>query len=288
MSIRRTAAGEAGEAGASGGERRANMNRSREQRLIRLAAKGDLDAATELIKAHQGGVYYYIKRLCGRDDLAEDVTQEAFSRVLLNLTRFDFNYRFSTWLFTIARRIFLNMQEKKRPIPDSDRLSDSLAKNDEVGADLEESENNQRSKAFLQQALLALPAEQREIVVLFHQHDWPIWMIADQLNKPEGTVKSHLFRGRLRLRDEFLALEARAAAARAAPQKAHASSPARGVSQTTPALRSVPVNSKSSILQAVDESALADVLHASDIHAAIPRKSDVDACPTVIQQEVWS
>jgi len=267
-----------------------HMSRAREQKLIKLASKGDLDAATALIRAYQGGVYHYIKRLCGRDDLAEDVTQEAFSRVLLNLERFDFNYRFSTWLFTIARRVFLNMQEKKCPIPDSDRLGDSLAASAEVGSGMEHDENNDRSKALLQRALLTLPPEQREIVVLFHQHDWPIWMIAAQLGKPEGTVKSHLFRGRLKLRDEYLMLERNIAAA-ACAQRAAAAAPPRNpsrVKEPKVVLRSVPVNSKSSILQAVDESAIAEVLHRSGIHAAIPLKSDIDGSSSVIQQEVWS
>lgn len=57
----------------------------------------------------------------------------------------------------------------------------------------------------MQQALMTLPQDQREIVVLFHQHEWPIWLIAEHLNVPEGTVKSHLHRGRLRLRDALKA-----------------------------------------------------------------------------------
>jgi RNA polymerase sigma-70 factor (ECF subfamily) len=52
----------------------------------------------------------------------------------------------------------------------------------------------------LQAALLALPPEQREIVILFHQQDWPIWLISQHLDKPEGTIKSHLHRARKKMR----------------------------------------------------------------------------------------
>ena len=48
---------------------------------------------------------------------------------------------------------------------------------------------------------MTLPEDQREVIVLFHQHEWPIWLIAEHLRIPEGTVKSHLHRGRIRLRE---------------------------------------------------------------------------------------
>jgi RNA polymerase sigma-70 factor (ECF subfamily) len=234
------------------------MTKSRELKLIRLAAKGDLDAASALIKAHQGSVFAYIRRLCGREDIAEDTTQEAFARVLLNLDRFDPKYRFSTWLFTIARRIMINIMTKLHPVYDSERLGAAPGTGDVVGTRLEQSESNGKAKDLLQRALMVLSADQREIVVLFHQHEWPIWMIADQLDVPEGTVKSHLFRGRMKLRDEYLRLEALDAQQRAAA----AQRSREGV------MRMIKVNDRSSIMQAVDEAA-ADLLGKSAIVPAI-------------------
>jgi RNA polymerase sigma-70 factor (ECF subfamily) len=49
-------------------------------------------------------------------------------------------------------------------------------------------------------ALAALPPQQREIMLLFHQQSWPIAEIAEHLRMPTGTVKSHLHRGRARMR----------------------------------------------------------------------------------------
>lgn len=265
------------------------MTKSRELKLIRLAAKGDLDAASALIKAHQGSVFAYIRRLCGREDIAEDTTQEAFARVLLNLDRFDPKYRFSTWLFTIARRIMINIMAKLHPVYDSDRLGSAPGTAETVGTRLEHSETNGKAKDLLQRALMALSADQREIVVLFHQHEWPIWMIADQLDVPEGTVKSHLFRGRMKLRDEYLRLEALDAQQRAAAaQKSR-----EGV------MRMIKVNDRSSIMQAVDDAA-ADLLGKSAIHSAIEtpasgtrgtsgdaNKDRGDGGHTIVQ-EIWS
>lgn len=174
----------------------------REQKLIRSAAAGDRCAADDLIRLHQGSVYAYILRLSGRADVAEDTVQEAFVRVLTNLDRFDPRYRFSTWLFTIARRVFLNACEKRRPVSDSERV-ESMGGSRFIGActDCETADEHAHTRDVVQRALMTLTIDQREIIVLFHQHEWPIWLIADHLGMPQGTIKSHLHRGRARLRD---------------------------------------------------------------------------------------
>lgn len=175
------------------------MTRGREQALIAAAAAGDRDASGALIAAHQASVYAYIVRLCGKPDLAEDTVQEAFVRVLTNLDRFDPRFRFSTWLFTIARRVMLNILEKRRPASDTDRMGELSSAPGVDAAEL--SETRVICRDAVQRALMGLSLEQREVIVLFHQHDWPIWLIAEQMGMPEGTVKSHLHRGRVKLRE---------------------------------------------------------------------------------------
>jgi RNA polymerase sigma-70 factor, ECF subfamily len=181
------------------------LDQRREQKLIRKAAAGDREAAGELIQIHQGSVYAYILRLSGRPELAEDIVQEAFVRVLTNLDRFDPQYRFSTWVFTIARRVFLNTCEKRRPQFNSEYVDGVAGRTCAINEDLDTADEHVHTKDAVQNALMALSLEQREVIILFHQHDWPIWLIAEHQKMPEGTVKSHLHRGRTRLR-EALAL----------------------------------------------------------------------------------
>lgn len=176
------------------------MDRATERKLIRRAAAGDKQAAGECIRAYQGQLYAYILRLSGRPDVAEDIVQEAFVRVLTNLDRFDDRYRFSTWLFTIARRLYVNAMQKLKPVYESDIVGawqgdGSAPESGTIGAEVT---SNARDE--LQRVLQRLPAEQREVVVLFHQFDWPISRISQHMEMPEGTVKSHLHRGRKRLR----------------------------------------------------------------------------------------
>lgn len=177
------------------------VDRKTEQRVIRKAAAGDRDAAAKLIRTHQQSLYAYMLRMCGKPDLAEDVVQEAFVRVLSNLHRFDERFRFSTWLFTIAKRLYINAVAKMRPAYDTDTVGAARSNQagPEVAADLDERRDVQGD--VLQSALSKLSVEQREVLILFHQQDWPIALIAQHLDMPEGTVKSHLHRGRKRLRE---------------------------------------------------------------------------------------
>jgi RNA polymerase sigma-70 factor, ECF subfamily len=183
------------------------MDRAQERDLIERAIAGERKAAGELIRAHQRSVYGYILRMSGRPEVAEDIVQEAFVRVLGNLHRFDFRFRFSTWLFTIARRLYMNAMAKNKPVYDTDFVGSMGGSQGRSNHDSESTvfadERQSVQHDALQQALLALTNEQREIIILFHQLDWSISLIASHLEMPEGTIKSHLHRGRKRLRVMF-------------------------------------------------------------------------------------
>lgn len=192
------------------------MDRQSEQDLIHAALAGDREAAGGLIQAHQASLYAFMLRRCGRPEMAEDVVQEAFVRALTNLHRFDTRFRFSTWLFTIAKRLHCNMVQKHAPTYDSDLVAfsagDESAPQHEPGFDEERS----LTRSDLDEALHRLPETQRDVVVLFHQCDWPIARIAEHFLMPAGTVKSHLHRGRRKLRVALEAVRADRAALRSA------------------------------------------------------------------------
>ena len=77
-----------------------------------------------------------------------------------------------------------------------------------------EEEGRWRESDAIGRALQELSVEQREIVVLFHQQGWPIARISAYLSMPEGTIKSHLHRGRKKMRLYFESHESRALADR--------------------------------------------------------------------------
>jgi RNA polymerase sigma-70 factor (ECF subfamily) len=178
----------------------AMLAKDTEVKLIARARKGDGDAMEQLIRAHQDALYAFILRMAGRPDVAEDVVQEAFVRVLANLDRFDDRYRFSTWLFTIARRLFVNAMQKLKPTYDTDTVGGQAGHGHEPGFESAEMETMDNARRVIDDALADLNPQQREIILLFHQQNWPIQQIAEHLGMPEGTVKSHLHRARRRMR----------------------------------------------------------------------------------------
>jgi RNA polymerase sigma-70 factor (ECF subfamily) len=176
------------------------MNRLEEQRVIEQAAAGDRASAELLIRTHQASLYSYMVRLSGRPDIAEDIVQDAFVRILANLNRFDPRFRFSTWLFTIAKRLYVNAMQKHRPVYDSDVVGAARGSSQEPSAPAIRDEERSRARECLDRALEGLSEDQRQIMLLFHQQEWPIALIAGYMNMPEGTIKSHLHRGRKKLR----------------------------------------------------------------------------------------
>ncbi|MBL8962934.1 MAG: sigma-70 family RNA polymerase sigma factor [Phycisphaeraceae bacterium] len=181
------------------------MERREEQRLIARAARGNREAVATLVRAHQGSLFLFVLRMTGKPELAEDVVQEAFVRVITNIHRFDSRFRFSTWLFTIARRLFLNTVQKSSPGFDTDTIERGIARTRSPADEVAAREQAAGDSHAINLALSFLSDEQREVVLLFHQHDWPIRAIADHLHLPEGTIKSHLHRGRRALRDALVA-----------------------------------------------------------------------------------
>ena len=166
--------------------------------MIRRAKRGDREAITELISANRPGLHRYLLRLTTRADVAEDLCQDAFVRVLRHLDRFDERFRFSTWVFTIARRLWINHLEKKRPVADSDRL-DRVADGAIGPSAAEDDEARRLTSDLVESAMVGLQPKQLEIVDLFYRRELGVAEIAHRLSIPIGTVKSHLFRGRSRM-----------------------------------------------------------------------------------------
>lgn len=181
------------------------MNAALERALIRRIVAGERSAAEELIRAHQPSLYGYLLRLTGRPEVAEDVAQEAFYRALTHIERYDPRFRFSTWLFTIAKRLYVNANQRLTPSFDSDRV-------EAAGEDLGGSVGSPAREVFafelkseagraLELALSALSQDQRDAIVLFYQLSWSVEQIGEYLDMPGGTVKSHLHRARARMRE---------------------------------------------------------------------------------------
>lgn len=181
------------------------MNAAVERALIRKIVAGDRAAAEALIRGHQPSLMGYLLRLTGRPEVAEDVAQEAFYRALTHIERYDPRFRFSTWLFTIAKRLYVNANQRLAPSFDSDAVENAGARDSgPIGSPAREVftfELKSEAGRALEMALGSLSQDQRDAIVLFYQLNWSVDQIGEYLDMPGGTVKSHLHRARSRMRE---------------------------------------------------------------------------------------
>ncbi|MGH8247351.1 MAG: RNA polymerase sigma factor, partial [Gammaproteobacteria bacterium] len=129
--------------------------------------------------------------------LADDLAQETFIKAYNSLRQFRGDSQFFTWLYKIAYNCFLGHQRSRRPEePFDESVHDRQSYHMDAGVDLH------RDFAA---ALQEFPPQQRMALHLHLQREMTHEEIADLLDTPLGTVKSHIQRGREKLRERLAA-----------------------------------------------------------------------------------
>lgn len=171
-----------------------------EQRIVRKAQAGDQAAIRALIELHKDRLFAFISRMVHNHHDAEEICQEAFLKAFANLASYSSDYRFSTWLFTIGYRVCLNSLRKKKGNVEFDLTLVDSAREDDPHTELQSAEAS-RLRETVWTAVDQLTPPQRATVLLFYRHEHSCQEVAQVLQVPVATVKSHLHRARARLRD---------------------------------------------------------------------------------------
>ena len=175
-----------------------NAMESEASAIARGLRRRDPDLMDRLIEQYQHRLLRYLVYLAGNRELAEDLFQETWIRVLERGHQYDGKHEFSTWLYAVARNLTIDYLRKKSPVS-----LDGLME-DEEQAPLEPADTRPMAWEVVQQhehaerisaALLSIPAEYRETVVLRFQEGLALDEIATVTGAPLGTVKSRLYRG---------------------------------------------------------------------------------------------
>src|SRR3989440_9586474 len=166
--------------------------------VARGLRRRDPDLLDRLIEQYQHRLLRYLVYLAGNRELAEDLFQETWIRVLERGHQYDGKHEFSTWLYAVARNLTIDYLRKKSPVSLDGMMEDEerspLEPVDtrpmawEVVAQHEQSER-------VSSALVSIPAEYREAVVLRFQEGLALNEIATVTGARLGTVKSRLYRG---------------------------------------------------------------------------------------------
>jgi RNA polymerase sigma-70 factor (ECF subfamily) len=170
--------------------------------LVARCLAGDTAAFEPIVERYQRVLFTVARRMLDDPEQAADATQNAFISAYRKLETFDPKRRFFSWIYRILVNECLNDRRGRRP---HEPLSPELAT---VGtpADLLEANDRRRS---VQAAVLALPTEYREVVILRHFTGLSYEEIADALGLPAKTVKSRLHTARQRLGQMLLGWEGR-------------------------------------------------------------------------------
>ncbi|MEM9346171.1 MAG: RNA polymerase sigma factor [Planctomycetota bacterium] len=172
--------------------------------LAARVASGDSAAAEELVRRHQAPVRGFLRAVCYDRSAVDDLAQETFLRAIKHAGRFDAKYPMRGWLLTIARRLSINHGQKaKRRRPAAGIEPDQLQTENTTGPSgrLEKQEQQTLAKDLVQQAMARLTEPQRVAIAMHYQQGLPLDQIAEALEMPIGTVKSHLYRGRQRMKE---------------------------------------------------------------------------------------
>ena len=168
------------------------------------AVLGNVPGAFErLVRDYQGLCWHIIQRMVRHPEDTRELCQETFLRVHRNLHQYRFDAPLKSWIGQVAYSVAKRHLERRRvPLAEAtDADGESLLDNIGDGFDLETATADDEVARCLHAAIETLPPLQRTLLTLYHLDEVPIAEIARITGLAEGTIKSHLFRSRKRLRE---------------------------------------------------------------------------------------
>jgi RNA polymerase sigma-70 factor (ECF subfamily) len=168
--------------------------------ILMLAVKrGEVDHFGELYERHHDRLFAFFYRMTGDSAASEDLAQEVFLRMLKYRNTFREASDFRAWMYQIARNVRADHFRKRHP---ETTLLDQAIPSDHSPPHIEIEKREQLS--VLQRALLALPEDKRELLILARFEELTYETIATVLSIEVGTVRVRVHRALQELRRLFL------------------------------------------------------------------------------------
>lgn len=176
-----------------------------DQQLVKQILAGDKELFRQFVKRFERLVRHVVSKMMTNTHDCDDICQDVFVKIYINLARFRFDSKLSTWVGRISYNTCLNHLDKKRATVmadygTEDETVDSWS-DPRVATELAAEGNDVAIKVASE--IDQLPVIYGTILSLFHLQEMRYGEIAAILSMPEGTVKSYLFRARRMLRDRL-------------------------------------------------------------------------------------
>jgi RNA polymerase sigma-70 factor (ECF subfamily) len=171
--------------------------------LVARARAGELVALEELFNRYRNQVFSLAYRMTGNPSDAEDLCQEIFLQVMRKIGSFEGRSSFSTWLYRVAMNRSRDYLRRKKRSPEllshegnpPERHDPHIA----TSGGLESVAISSEAQRLVQEALMELPVSLRAPLVLHELEGMQYHEVASLLKLPVGTVKSRIFRARIKL-----------------------------------------------------------------------------------------
>jgi RNA polymerase sigma-70 factor (ECF subfamily) len=176
-----------------------------EQELLAIRCQlGELAAFDELVARWHTPMWQYVRRMADRNELADELIQETWLRVLRGIAKLQEPAKVVPWMFGIARHVMMDRLRQK--YKQEALLGNAL---DDLRTSVDEPDESERRDdiANVLDKLEHLPLSQRELLTLYYLDELSIDEVAHVLDIPVGTVKSRLYHARRILKQALLTKE---------------------------------------------------------------------------------
>ena len=178
--------------------------------IARGLKRQDPELLDQLIETYQHRLMRYLMFLTSKREVAEDLFQEVWIRVLRRGSQYNGKARFDTWIFTIARNLVIDLS-RKRTMASLDEMREGGEDERPFEVALEgpsplEQFQFRENAAELATVLLTLEPNYREVLTLRFHEEMSLEEIAGVTRAPLSTVKSRLYRGLAALKPELVRL----------------------------------------------------------------------------------
>ena len=175
-----------------------------DEETMNKVRSGDVRVLAVLFERHHVKVYNYFLRLTGNGEASEDLTQEVFFRILKYRASYRRDNKFTTWMYRIARNIYIDQLKKK---PQEVPLEETRHQEPAPAPLPEQQTTAEQEAALLHRALALLPPGKREVVVLSRFQEMKYRDISRVLDCSIASVKVQVHRAVKELRQIYMNLK---------------------------------------------------------------------------------
>lgn len=175
-----------------------------DEQLMEAVKNGDLQQASLLFERYHMRLFNFLARLCMDRELAEDLTQNVFLRMIKYRGSYKSGARFQSWIYQVARNVFTDhyqaQKNKKSGFIDVEKVGEWVA-------DENETESMEDQEKILQRSMALLSEEQRELLVLTRFQHLKYEEVATIMNTTVANIKVKVHRAIAKLREHYFELE---------------------------------------------------------------------------------